>query len=247
MPVNEVEIQAYADDRLAPERRAAVEAWLAVHPDEAESVAVYRRVRVALREAYEPVHSEPVPAVLLHWKEPRLANRALPAKFVAAGVALGFAAGWALHSLDPDIAAQVARRTAVAHELYAAEVRHPVEVGGAEEAPLAAWLSERLGMRVSAPDLQDAGMALVGGRLLPGETRPAAWLLYEARDGRRVTVYWAPDATRKGKSELGYAQHGNVQVFHWVDEECGYGVASADLGKEALRRIALLVFEQLEE
>ena len=206
-------------------------------------------IRDALRAAYDPVLAEPVPAVLQAVARRGLRRRGLRrlAALLASGVALGIWAGWQLHGAGMSVDTQIARRAAAAHAAYAAEVRHPVEVGAQQEAQLAAWLSERLGMKVWAPDLREAGMALVGGRLLPGETQPAAWLMYEARDGRRLTLYWAPDLTRQGKTELGYTRERNLHVFHWVDEECGYGVASADLGKDALRRIALLVYDQLEK
>ena len=101
-------------------------------------------------------------------------------------------------------------------------------------------------MQVVAPDLRTAGLSLVGGRLLPGEVRPAALLLYETREGLRATIYWAPDTTRKGKGQLAYARERNVSVFYWVDEECGYGVSSADLAKDQLRRIARMAYDQLE-
>lgn len=253
--MTEAEIQAYADGVLAGERRAAVEAWLASRPEEAECVAAYRRFQDALRAAYEPVLAEPIPAGLRR-ALPRRAGPgrlALAAALVAAGICVGGFAGWQLQpvrtgaGLFADRGSQVVRRAAVAHATYAADVRHPVELGADDEAQLVAWLSTRLGMKVWAPNLQAAGMTLVGGRLLPGETRPAAWLLYEARDGRRVTLYWAPDLTQRGSAELQYARRKNVHVFYWLDEECGYAVASADLDEQALRRTAVLAYEQLEK
>lgn len=202
-------------------------------------------LRDALHEIYDPVLAEPVPATLVGFRYGRR-RRALAASLLAAGVALGLAAGWMLNSERAEAEMRMVRRAAVAHAVYAAEVRYPVEMGAAKEAELAAWLSERLGMEVVAPDLRTAGLALVGGRLLPGEARPAALLLYEMRDGRRATVYWAPDTTRKGKATLAYAREKSVSVFYWVDEECGYGVASADIAKDDLGRIARMVYERLE-
>ena len=203
------------------------------------------RLHEALHEIYDPVLDEPVPAALARFQY-RRTRQAVAAALVAASIALGLAAGWVLHIQSGELEGRMVRRAATAHEVYAAEVRHPVEVGAAQEAELASWLSERLGMPVVAPDLRTAGLALVGGRLLPGETRPAALLLYETRDGRRATIYWAPDTTRKGKGELGHAHERNVDVFYWVDEECGYGVASADIAKDQLARIARMVYDQLE-
>ena len=60
-PVSEAELQAYADGRLAPDRRAAVEAWLAARPEEAERIAAYRRLAREVRAAYDNMLREPVP------------------------------------------------------------------------------------------------------------------------------------------------------------------------------------------
>ena len=68
----------------------------------------------------------------------------------------------------------------VAHRLYVVEVRHPVEVPGSERAHLQTWLTKRCGWVVLAPELDATGLKLVGGRLLPGPTGPASFLMYEA-------------------------------------------------------------------
>lgn len=240
--VTEDEIQAYADGVLPEERRAAVEARLAAQPEEAESVEIYRRVRAQLRAAYDPVLSERLPPRferLPRWPRFRVALASL-----AAGLALGIVAGWQIPLTHPG--AQMVHRAALAHTTYSGEVRHPVEVRADEQAHLVAWLSKRLGMKVTAPDLEAAGLSLVGGRLLPDESGPAAALMYETRDGRRATLYWAPDAIHEGKVKLRSRRDGNVAVFYWIDDECGYAVASIDLSHDELRRIAVMAHDQLE-
>ena len=164
---------------------------------------------------------------------------------LALGAALGVLAVWTLR--DPVHAADMVREAAVAHAVYSPEMRHPVEVPGADKAHLQAWLSKRLGMKVEAPDLESVGLALVGGRLLPGNTRPVAMLMYEARDGRRASLHWVPDFARARETALLYAQEHNVRVFYWLDHECGYALASHDIGKEDLARIAATAHELLEK
>src|SRR6185312_11907936 len=83
----------------------------------------------------------------------------------------------------------IARRAAIAHATYSPEVRHPVEVGADDEQHLVNWLSKRLGVKVRAPKLEEAGMSLVGGRLLPGESGPVALFMYQSQNGRRLTLY----------------------------------------------------------
>ena len=96
LPVSEADLQAYADGRLPEDRRAAVEAWLAARPEEAERVAAYRRLAQEVRGAYETMLSEPVPPRLA-----QAASRRQPWRRVAAtagwltlGIAIGAPAGW---------------------------------------------------------------------------------------------------------------------------------------------------------
>src|SRR5947208_2852344 len=55
------ELHAYVDGELPPDRRAAVEAWLARNPDDAARVAEWRAQAAAIRARYGGVLSEPVP------------------------------------------------------------------------------------------------------------------------------------------------------------------------------------------
>src|SRR5207247_9416696 len=61
-PVTEEELHAYVDGELAADRRGAVEAWLASHPEDAARVAQWRAQADAIRARYGMLASEPVPA-----------------------------------------------------------------------------------------------------------------------------------------------------------------------------------------
>lgn len=61
IPVTEDEFHAYVDNELPVERRAAVEAWLAAHPEDAERVTSWRAMSDALHAKYDSVADEPVP------------------------------------------------------------------------------------------------------------------------------------------------------------------------------------------
>ena len=251
--VTEAELQAYADGRLPQARRAEVEAWLAARTEEAERIGTYRKLNEELHALYDPLLSEPVPPRL-----ERAATRAfrrrslgLAAAWMAVGVAVGSVAGWQLHAqrTAPASAADtmvMARRAAIAHATYSPEVRHPVEVGADQEQHLVAWLSKRLGVKVQAPKLDAAGMSLVGGRLLPGESGPVALFMYQTQSGRRLTLYVRAEPKQNREIAFRYARENNVGVFYWIDRESGYALASADLDKEELLRVATMVYKQLE-
>lgn len=252
-PVTEADLHAYADGHLPEERRKAVEAWLATRPEESERVAAYRRLAQEVRSAYETMLSEPVPPRLAHAAahRPQWRRVAVVAGWIALGIAIGAPAGWHVRpertvtQLVPD-PSLFARRAAIAHATYSPEVRHPVEVGADDEQHLVNWLSKRLGTKVRAPKLDEAGMSLVGGRLLPGENGPVAQFMYQTQNGRRLTLYVRTEASRNRETAFRYARENNVNVFYWIDRDCGYALASADLSKEELLRLANLVYKQLE-
>jgi len=140
--------------------------------------------------------------------------------------------------------AGLVRQAVLAHAVYVPEVRHPVEVGADQEAHLVQWLSKRLGTAVRVPDLQTAGFKLVGGRLLPGETGPAAQFMYQDGAGRRVTLYLRHGSDPR-ETAFRYAREGNVSAFYWVDRGAGYALAG-DLPREDLLALAEAAYRQLE-
>ncbi len=250
--VSEADLQAYADGNLPAERRAAVAAWLAAHPEDAERIETYRRIAEELRTSYDGVLHEPVPQRLQRaLPRPRTRRAALVAGWVVLGIALGGIAGWHLRGLQGtpatagDNAAALARRAAVAHATYSPEVRHPVEVGADQEAHLVSWLSKRLGTQLRAPKLEGVGYSLVGGRLLPGENGPVAHFMYQCNRGTRVTLYVRSDMGSNRSTAFRYAREGNVGVFYWVDSKIGYALSSADISKEDLLNVANAAYQQL--
>jgi anti-sigma factor RsiW len=249
-PITESELQAYADGRLEPERRMAVEAWLATRPEEAERIDDYRKLAKELRSIYDPVISETLPPRFarkrVQWK-----RYALVAGWMLIGILIGALVGWELResrsALGPaaDMGAAMARRAAIAHATYSPEVRHPVEVGADQEAHLMAWLSTRLGAPLRAPQLEEVGYSLVGGRLLPGDTGPVAHFMYQTQKGARITLYVRTDVAGNRETAFRYAEEGKVRVFYWVDRKMGYALSSGDIGKDELLKVANTVYQQL--
>jgi len=250
--VSETDLQAYADGKLPEERRAAVAAWLAAHPEDAERIESYRQLAAELRSSYDGVLDEPVPERLERTiRSGRVRYGAMVAGWVVLGAVLGAIAGWQLHGARPglvpsaDVADSMAHRAVVAHATYSPEVRHPVEVGADQEAHLVAWLSKRLGNQLRAPKLEAVGYSLVGGRLLPGENGPVAQFMYQCNRGTRVTLYVRSDMGTNRSTAFRYAREGTVGVFYWVDSKLGYAVSSADISKEDLLNVANAAYQQL--
>jgi anti-sigma factor RsiW len=246
--VTEDELHAYVDNELPAERRGDVEAWLAAHPDDAERVRSWRAMAEALHARYDAVADEPVPKRLEIERLVRQPRRwiygAVAATLVAfiAGGTVGWLARGAVAS--PSAFQSFTLDALDAHRLYVVEVRHPVEVPGSERAHLQQWLTKRCGWDVRAPELDATGLKLVGGRLLPGPTGPASFLMYESASGERFTVYTARAATET--TQMRYATHDNDGALFWADHGVAY-VVSGGSDRARLTQVARLVYDQTEK
>ena len=248
IPVTEDELHAYVDNELPAERRADVEAWLATHPDDAERVRSWRAMADALHARYDSVADEAVPKRL---EIERLVRQ--PRKWIYGAVAatlvgfiVGGSVGWVARgaAASPSTFQNFTEDALDAHRLYVVEVRHPVEVPGSERAHLQQWLTKRCGWDVRAPELANAGLKLVGGRLLPGPSGPASFLMYESASGERFTVYTAKAAAET--TQMRYAADGSDSALFWADRGVGYVVSGgADRGR--LTQIAQAVYDQMEK
>lgn len=255
-PIGEDDLQAYIDDRLPIAKKAEVESWLASHPDAAAAVAADRRHRDALRALLAPKLDEPIPA-RLRIANIRAGRRAAWGKTLRVAmaacvlVAAGGVGGWVAHgTIAPSATRQVADTAVIARDAVAAyrtfvvEVVHPVEVPASNEAHLISWLSKRLGRPLRAPDLAAFGFHLVGGRLLPaGSSMAAAQLMYEAGDGKRLTLYVR--AGSGAQTAFRFAQEGPTATFAWIEEGLGFAV-SAQTGRDELLPIAEAVYRAFD-
>jgi anti-sigma factor RsiW len=248
-PVSEEELHAYVDRELVAERRAAVEAWLAAHADDAARVAAWRAQADAIRAKYGPVADQPVPA---RFDVNRLARSGqrwsrLAAAAAVAALLVGAAAGW-LGRGAWDGALPVRSVTAEAldaYKLYVVEVRHPVEVPGSDSEHLGQWLTRRLGYAVRAPDLDATGLKLVGGRLLPSYSSgpPSAFFMYEGSTGERFTVY-SRRATMP-QMALRYRDAGPIGSVMWVENQIAF-VVNGPADQERLKKVAEAIYEQVD-
>ena len=245
--ISESDRQAFVDGRLDEARRAEVGAYLDAHPEEAERVAAYRAQNAALHALFDPILEEEIPPAMRRparpqWRLP-LARAAAAAFFLV----LGGGAGWWLHGVqgEEDLDYSVlGERAAEAHAVYTPEVRHPVEVAADQEAHLVGWLSKRLGAPIRAPNMNEVGFELVGGRLLPGAEAAAAQLMYENARGERLTLYLRGDVGEDRHTAFRYMREDVISVFFWIDGPLGYALVGS-LEKPELLEIANLVYRQL--
>jgi anti-sigma factor RsiW len=248
IPVTEDELHAFVDNELPAERRGDVEAWLSAHPDDAARVQAWRTMAEALHARYDSVLDEAVPKRL---EIERLVRQPRQWIYGAAAAALiafvaGGGVGWVAHgaAAAPTVFQRLTLEALDAHRLYVVEVRHPVEVPGSERAHLQQWLTRRCGWTVHAPELDATGLKLVGGRLLPGPTGPASFLMYESASGERFTLYTSRAKTET--AQMRYTAAENSGAMYWSEAGVGY-VLSGPVDKTRLNQVARLVYDQTEK
>ena len=79
-------------------------------------------------------------------------------------------------------------------------------------------------------------MKLVGGRLLPGPTGPASFLMYESASGERFTIYTAKADAEA--TQMRYAAQGKEGALFWADRGVAYRGVSGGSDRERLTQIA---------
>ncbi|TDY89850.1 UNVERIFIED_ORG: anti-sigma factor RsiW [Herbaspirillum seropedicae] len=267
----EEDLHAYTDGQLPAARASEMAAWLEqdpAHAGDLHRVRAWRAQNRALHANYDPVLEEPLPprlaaAVLAgagepHRRRDEAGEGAANGRFwwrYAAMLLLtlaGATGGWLAHDLSgggragtlASAPVMLARQAAVAHTVFSADLRRPVEVGADQEQALVTWLSRRLGVNVRAPKLAPLGYDLIGGRLLPGQSGPVAQFMYQDAAGQRLTLYVSHDQVQNSETGFRFAQEGKVNVFYWIDGQFGYAL-SGGVARAELSRIASSVYEQL--
>ncbi len=201
-------------------------AWLANHPDDAARVAAWRAQAEAIRARYGAVDQRAGAGAA----DARAGSRAAGAPGARSRPrprwrrsSIGGVAGWmargASAAAPSDGRDCSPPRRSSAHRLYIGEVRHPIEVK-AEEDHLLPWLSRRVGTTLRAPDLGAFDLKLLGGRLLPGVSGPAALFMYEGASGERFTIYCSK-AQRAREPRSATTPTTTSARVHWI--EGGYG------------------------
>lgn len=231
------DLHAFADGKLTPERAAEVETYLRNHPAEAAEVAAVQRINAALKGAFDSVLEEPIPSAQVAAVLDRRPRLALPAAAAVAGMMLGAGLTWfVLAGGSPAqlALADLAEKSTAAYVVYAPEKRHPVEVAASESDHLSAWLSNRMNMSFRIPRLGDLGFELVGGRLVVADAAPAALLMYENGQGRRLVLYVRNKLPAGEAAGLSYERAGDTGVVTWSSGGTGYGLAGAFTKKELL-------------
>jgi anti-sigma factor RsiW len=240
-------LHAYADGEIAGQESRVLDERLASDPEARGKVEAWRRQKAWLKEAFDPVLKEAVPpqirAALRQRRSFSFSPQALAAALAL--LVIGASTGWFanLHVNAPK-AMQFADLAIEAHELYTRENRHAVEVAANDSEHLTSWLSKRVGQKLVIPDLTARGYTFLGGRLLSAGTQPAAQLMYEDANKRRITIFLTANQGGVETKFLVEEKHG-VSACFWLDGPLGFVIAGVT-SRDDIMGLANMVYQSFD-
>lgn len=241
---DEDRLQAFVDGELDADSREAMARRLANDPEAAHRARDYAAQKRRLAEALATAADGPTDPYTATLAEGLARRLAPPPRFRwlrSLGVAAALlAVGWWGHALRGAVdVGPVPNRVADAaqiHELFAGDPDHPVELSAAESDELAGWITRKLGEEVAIPDLRGMGLTFLGGRLLGSEEGPFAQLLYEGRDGSRVSLYLSGEV-EQGDDSLRLVEVDGLNAGYWQEDDLAYTLV-AEVPPQRLLSIA---------
>jgi anti-sigma factor RsiW len=248
------DIHLALDGELSADERADFERWLEAHPDMRALSARYERDRSALAAALAPVLDEPVPQKLKSAAEGEVRlRRSWPFLFRSAAaavvlVAIGGIGGYLLATSGwmrgAEEGEQFADDAIMAFVTYAADQPHAVEVSGDDKAYLDTWLSQRIGVKLVAPDLDAKGFTLLGGRVLTAGRDVAALLVYKDAASNQLSIYVSGAGGARARGTY-VAEEGGPTAIYWVDPRWGCAIVGA-MPPDRLAEVARTAWDQMK-
>ncbi|KHK60422.1 transmembrane anti-sigma factor [Burkholderia sp. A9] len=240
---DEHDLQAYVDGQLDDDARAAVERYLALHPESAEQVKQWQQDAQRLRAALEGVrmpgaNPELDPAALRARRAERSRMRfAMAASFVFC-IGLGTFGGWQARGWNAPPAVAPMSDAVEAYRMMVVDRAAKVDFRPTSAGDLQTWLTSRVGASARLPDLSAAGFRPVGGRLFATGHGAAAMVLYQDDAGRTLSFYLRPPESAHRLMEAGQRVDGALLARYGSVNGLNFAVVGpADsLGEQAVVR-----------
>jgi anti-sigma factor RsiW len=217
----EPDLHAYVDGLLEPERRRAVEDWLAAHPERAAELRSWQRDARQLRAAlgrFDDAAATPWldPARIRARLRARRRTRVAMAAAVALSVVIGALGGWHMHASSDAVGQPPMADALEAYRMFASEAALHPDVTPRDLVDMQVWLDRQFASAPRLPDLAPAGFHPVGARLLSTAEGPAAMVLYDDGQQGAISFYVRPRApVPRGERREGalIAQYGSVDHY----------------------------------
>jgi len=251
------QVFAYVDNCLDPVDRRAFDSRLREEPELRREVAQWEAQNSAIRAAYgapATVRVAPDLGGASNENLPFWMAAAMPPQRKAAASRAGATgparsadvarphprfAGWRIAALAALLLAisapsgptppqrQLFSAGLAAYRAFAAASGVPIEFATHDPQALTSWLAPQFAREIRVPRLASDELTLLGGRIAPGATANAAFLVYEDRRRRRVGLLIEPlDAPAPSAPRLSEAE--GVSVAVWTDAGAGFAAAGSD-------------------
>ena len=121
-----------------------------------------------------------------------------------------------------------ASRAVETHQAFLTDLTRPVEMTGADEPRLLRWIQHSLSSPVRIPNLQRQGWTLIGGRVVPGQHGPAAFLVYGS-GADKLGLYVARTLGLQGGGPKVVEAEGidSANIAYWTEGAFSYALTSS--------------------
>lgn len=231
LPPSENDLHAYVDHQLDDADRQRVHHWLSHHPEAAATVNAWQQQAQQLRAALgngvlPPPGPALAPQAIRHALRHRRRRLLARAAVLLLAVGVGGLSGWRVREMTLDGHSLPMTDALQAYRLFAEQGMLPADLKVRDSAELQPWLDRYFSRARRLPDLSSAGLQAVSARLLSTEQGPAAMVLYEDQEGRRVTFYIRPPGANHSLLPRGSRRDGELQTEYWSSHDYNYAMVS---------------------
>ncbi len=253
---DDLDLMAYVDGTLPPEKMAEIEARLAHDADARDAVAQWRHHDNLIRQVASAAEHQPASlqiATLERELAARLKARRWRARLlvpslqrIAASVLI-FAAGWAAHgyfaspgSFLATAHPQFVDPTVLGHYGYKQAAFERARFDAADMDSALDWMSEQMQAKIDSPRLARLGYEVESARLMVDDDIPIAMFYFRNAEDERVTVSMTPRQSDQPAYRLRVVNMAEDNIAYWSSDAMHYTVV-ANVERGRLTTIAAAV------
>jgi len=118
--------------------------------------------------------------------------------------------------------------------------RHLVEVPASQAEEISSWLTSTVGVAFRVPDLTNEGWTFQGARVVLGDGKPTAQLVYSSPDGDLIAIYFRKDAQQPETEDFKETIKDEIGLVTWHNAGTAY-VLVGPSAEASLSQIAMEV------
>jgi anti-sigma factor RsiW len=231
LPPSDQDLHAYVDGRLSDADRQHVAHYLAAHPEAAEQVRHWQHDAQQLRAALSgALHLAPNPqldpAAIRQGVRRQRSRHFATAAVLLIAVSVGGLGGWQARTYSLVRPMEPMADAVQAYRMFAVKDGMATDWTAGASADAQGWLDQHFARADRIPDLASAGFKPVGGRMISTEQGPAAMLVYEGQNGRRVSFYIRPPGPQHYLLDRGARRDGELQADYWSSADYNYALVT---------------------